>query len=291
MNSDDNKLQSILHGLDGDDADRDGSDRAGNRSVGCPFVIDQLHASIEGELDDSTASFVESHVEQCAPCRLEKDRLQRERLELLESFVVAPRLPDRFAQKVVTAIRDAKANQQERARLLRRRFAVGLAAGLVLGAAIFGLALQTWMSEGSTSSNEVATVPSTDPSPVEVALPGPKPGATAVAVPLERNAELDAKSAARPRHIPTVVTLPVRLVEPETQPRTVLIPVTPVGNQFSGRLTLRAVKDLLGAPPCDVDVNLDGYADELDLVHMIIAQTTSSPVAAEFIAQFDCYDC
>jgi hypothetical protein len=262
--------------------------------AGCPFVIDQLHAAVEGQLDKSTASFVESHVDQCPSCRLEKDRLQRERLELLESFVVAPRLPDRFAQKVVTAIRDAKANQQHRARLLRRRFVVGLAAGLILGAAIFGVVLQTVFSggfSGGSSSEDLASVASSTPSDESAATPSTEQPSREVVlpVPAANLPEAIVVERAVPLHrTPVMVAVAVNSAQTEMLREVIQVPVIFDGEDAPGQLTLRAAA---GAPPCDVDVNLDGVVDELDHVYMILARMSSSPAAAEIAAQLDCYDC
>lgn len=142
-----------------------------SHAAGCPFVTDQLHAYVEGEVDRSTTSFVLAHLEQCEPCRVKKDKIERDRLEFLESFVVAPKLPDRFATKVVAAIHEQENGQKRRALLLRRRFSFGLAAGLLLGAAIFGIVFWTLQkSETLLTPNESITG-NFDSSRAEIALP------------------------------------------------------------------------------------------------------------------------
>jgi len=261
-------LQSLLH-----DIDRETS------NLGCAFVVDQLHAAIEGELDASTTSFVMSHVEECGSCQLEMDRLQRDHIELLEEFVVAPQLPSSFAKKVVTAIQDADSRQRQKTRLLRRRFVVGLAAGLVLGAAIFGIALQTSMfSSGSNSSDDVAVSQPENDSTSE---------ARVADLATKDLPVIDSVASADRGESANHSTVPVKTVAARPRVSSQPVHVPAISDARDDVRGLRAVSEALGEFDCDV--NGDGVTDIRDHVSSIIAAHSSSAPAAAEIAALDCF--
>jgi hypothetical protein len=101
----------------------------------CRFYQENLQAFIDLELDRSTQRILSAHLRECPACVAEKDGLERQRLDLVGSLVDAPELPTDFSGKVVDLIH----SRTRRKQTLRRRFALGLAAGLLIGSAFVTL--------------------------------------------------------------------------------------------------------------------------------------------------------
>lgn len=114
---------------DPDDFTAPGDDRLAVEAGRCPFFRDQLQQYIDLELDDSTLGLVAAHLRECSSCRREKDTLELERRQLLELMVPSPELSDRFAERVLVI---SSLNKPIRRRLWSARFAIGVAAGLLL---------------------------------------------------------------------------------------------------------------------------------------------------------------
>lgn len=133
--------------------------RDGNLNDGdCRFLRDRLHCYIDCELDSSTSHFISSHLKVCMSCSKEKERLEAERLDLLERMVDPPKLNNHFASKIRQAIEEKESIREQKHRLLTLRFIFGMAAGILLGSTIVTMAFLTILNPDNAGfQNRVAT--------------------------------------------------------------------------------------------------------------------------------------
>lgn len=124
----------------------------------CPWVVKVLPAYLDGELDRPDADVVRRHLQHCESCQA-RARLLDDTWETLEEAEAAPKTrvaPD-FTERMMARLETEKQRQaaevRERPRRLLRQggaVAAGLAAGLVLGLALYG-----W----TTVASEVPSTP------------------------------------------------------------------------------------------------------------------------------------
>jgi anti-sigma factor RsiW len=109
----------------------------------CHWVRSVLAAYLDGELKASTADAVRRHLARCESCRRRARELE-EAWELLDEVKAVPVRPG-FTERMMARIVEEKELQALEARLRPNRIlrqvaatVLGLAAGLVLGLAIYG---------------------------------------------------------------------------------------------------------------------------------------------------------
>jgi anti-sigma factor RsiW len=109
----------------------------------CHWIRSVLTAYLDGELKASTAAAVRRHLARCESCRRRAKELQ-DAWELLDEFKPAPVQPG-FTERMMARIVEEKELQALEARLRPNRVlrqvaatVLGLAAGLVIGFAIYG---------------------------------------------------------------------------------------------------------------------------------------------------------
>ncbi|MBI4583690.1 MAG: hypothetical protein HY717_06680 [Planctomycetes bacterium] len=221
----------------------------------CIFFKDRLHAYIEMEEEASSAKFISNHLEICPACRAEKDRLEKERLDLLEGFLAAQfpqhQLPAHFPRTILEQIHRRQGKKARRNRMLWRRFVLGAAAGLLVGVTLsllvsnFATGRRFFQPAPLTAvQQEARPKASTPPSPADFSPAG---------------ASLPAETAQPAPSIPAVAVLARPPDEPADEKWAWLHPEAPV---------FQAWENIMDAIPCTQDVNQDGLTDVSDAIHL-----------------------
>lgn len=112
----------------------------------CEKISPILHRYVEGELDPIRSRVVESHIGWCPACLEEKEKLDLERLWLVENTYAGPALSARLIDKVMAPVaREAAA----RARARRWRWLAGTCAAACLLALVLGYGYEVWSPAGT----------------------------------------------------------------------------------------------------------------------------------------------